>query len=1051
MKITFLPFAGALLCGALLGQSLVKDIAPGAGTNPSSSPGTGILLGGIYLFPASDGVTGTELWRTDGTAAGTRQVRDINPGSGSSSPGTFTVFGGAVYFAANDGLNGTELWRSDGTAVGTVLLKDCYPGTSSSTPTAFAVSGGTLFFTALDSTATTGTGRELWKSDGTAAGTVLVKDINPGTASGSPSGLIDLGGVLLFAANDGTTGSELWKSDGTAAGTLQVLDISSGTGSGSPRDFTVLGAKAFFVATESQNGTELWSTDGTTGGTALVADINAGTGSSSPSTLTAFAGALFFSANTAATGRELFRSDGTLAGTGLFLDINPGTGTSIELLGAGLFQVAGAKMFFSAVTPAAGGELWSTDGTVAGTAMVVDLTPGASYSNFGSLLAVGPLVYFDHFDAVTGIGRELWLSNGTAGGTVLVRDINVSTPTASSNPSGFAAAGARVYFSATDGINGTELWLSDGTLAGTNLVADIALPLPASSGPANFTTVGGLSFFTANDGVSGIEPWVTDGTAAGTLLLRDIYPGVSSSSPTFLATYQGELYFSALDSTASTGLGRELWKTDGTPAGTVLVADLNPGSASSSPSNAAVFAGRLFFSASNGTTAPGVGTELFVTDGTAAGTALVKDLYPGTSSSSPQSLTVYAGLLYFTALDGTATTGTGRELWRTDGTTAGTTLVADLNPGTGSGAGSSTAVLGGKLYFAGGDAATGIELAVSDGTAAGTSVVKDLYPGTSSSTPAGLTVFQGALLFNALDGTATTGTGRELYRSDGTAAGTVLLRDIFVGTSTGVSSSVFVATPNLVFFAANDGSTGTELWVTDGTSAGTVQAADVRVGPLSGISTVRIVPAGSGDAVVFQADDGVSGVELWWSDGTAVGTGRIFDLNPGLASAAISGFGRLGTTILLGGNDGVAGVELFKFPLSLVGASLVENVGRGCPGTGGLVPQMVAGGGLPVLGNAGFTVGVTNANVSAPCTMFVSAAINPTPVGGGCVFYTVPALISLNTSTNAAGNASIPVAIPNVPAYAGVELAFQYVVLDPNGAYFNLVSLSDALRILIGN
>jgi ELWxxDGT repeat protein len=115
-----------------------------------------------------------ELWRSDGTAGGTVQVKNIHPGAGDSSPEFLTDVGGSLFFTADDGLHGQELWTSDGTGAGTVEVKNIRRGARGSFPYSLTDVAGTLFFTAADRTH----GRELWTSDGSGAGTVQVKDVN---------------------------------------------------------------------------------------------------------------------------------------------------------------------------------------------------------------------------------------------------------------------------------------------------------------------------------------------------------------------------------------------------------------------------------------------------------------------------------------------------------------------------------------------------------------------------------------------------------------------------------------------------------------------------------------------------------------------------------------------------------------------------------------------------------------------------------------------------------------------------------------------------------
>src|SRR5262249_19118800 len=156
---------------------------------------------------------------------------------------------------------GQELWKSDGTAGGTVQVADLVPGAVDSFPDELTAAGGAFFFTAQ-----AWTKNQLWKTDGTST-TLLADNFN------TLYGLTALGGTRLFAA-DGPAGTELWKSDGTPGGTGLLKDINPAIDS-EPGGLTVLGSIVLFSA-DGPEGTELWRTDGTAAGTVLVKDVQPG-------------------------------------------------------------------------------------------------------------------------------------------------------------------------------------------------------------------------------------------------------------------------------------------------------------------------------------------------------------------------------------------------------------------------------------------------------------------------------------------------------------------------------------------------------------------------------------------------------------------------------------------------------------------------------------------------------------------------------------------------------------------------------------------------------
>ena len=850
-------------------------------------------VGDAVFFAADDGVHGQELWKTDLTTGGTELVRAISPGRVGSITQTFdrvAAIDGEFFFTADDGQNGRELWKSDGTEAGTVLVRDITTGDEGTTFDRFTVVGDRLFFFANNGV----DGSEVWVSDGTEAGTRMVRDINPSGGIGVLDGGIAFDGEFYFGADDGTIGHELWKSDGTEAGTTLVSDLRPGELGGFFGDLAIVNGTLFFDANDGSSGVELWSTDGTTAGTSQVADIAAAGESSFPQELVALGDTLFFTAR-GPEGRELWKSDGTAAGTELVRDIEPGN-TS---LGANQLTPVGDQLFFEADDGVHGDELWVSDGTEAGTMLVRDLRTGAGTTNspltsfVSGLTPVGDIVYFsargddDGFDSrlyrsdgteagtvrvddvqldffgsnihATGDtvlfsgsdgedGFELWRSDGTESGTQLLKDIDtVSTNGhfSGSFPPGRAVLNDQLIFAADDGIHGRELWISDASNEGTRLLKDInpgaESGIGLGLGLSEVTTVGSQVFFIADDGTSGEELWVTDGTEDGTQLVRDIFQGDDDFPPSpFNLTAVGDtLFFVAEDGST----GRELWKSDGTEAGTVLVRNIGAGSADGvSFFDFGVLGDEVFFVADQSAT----GRELWKSDGTEAGTVLLRDIRPGSGDSDPNDFFAVGDTLFFEA-EGPE----GDELWKTDGTAAGTVLVRDINPSGGSFPGEFSAFEG-ELFFRASDGSNGVELWKSDGTAAGTVLVRDINSGIGSSSPSQGVVFNDELYFSAF----TPDEGRELWKTDGTEDGTVLVAEIVSGSSGGFEGFIgFGETSTIVvdgelYFSANAGGFDFELWKTDGTQSGTVLVEDIHPGPGGSFPTAF---EEVGDEVLFVA------------------------------------------------------------------------------------------------------------------------------------------------------------------------------------------------------
>jgi uncharacterized repeat protein (TIGR01451 family) len=358
----------------------------------------------------------------------------------------------------------------------------------------------------------------------------------------------------------------------------------------------------------------------------MFKDIEPGSGSSYPSYFTQFKGKMFFQASDSVYGSELWVSDGTVAGTVLFMDVLMGSQSSYP----SDFTVMNDTLFFTALDENGDRRLWESDGTPPGTSQIPGAKTKCEYMMVcPSLVNLNNFIYFyggdqDH-------GYELWKTDGTLAGTMMIKDIQPGPE--SSRIVELLNLNGTLYFFANDGIHGFELWKSDGTTNGTSLVKDINPGLDSSAdvyGGSPIVVIDKMLYFKADDGSHGYELWKSDGTEAHTQLVRDIYPGQSGSYPAYLTNYDQELFFYADDGVH----GRELWKSDGTTYGTTLVKDIRPGRQGKRSSCwpcqlGPIHQGYLYFEASSETT-----LQLWRTDGTTAGTIYVMDLAPETDASS---------------------------------------------------------------------------------------------------------------------------------------------------------------------------------------------------------------------------------------------------------------------------------------------------------------------------------------------------------------------------------------------------------------------------------
>ncbi len=847
-------------------------------------------IGTRALLLATRHGVGTEPWTSDGTAASTEILANLAPGSLDAEARLIGAAESFAVFVAWNPVSGREaIWATDGTVGGTPILLDEGPDRESRWTWSVGSLPGVVLWSMTGPNGT----RDLWRSDGTRAGTLRLATVG---AAQFPGGCTDgLGvaalGKVWFCGQD-ARGGELWVSDGTPAGTRRFRDLRPGPQSSGPSRFVAAAGRIYFLASRNLETTEVWTSDGTADGTQPVF----GGAQPDPSLvgssylLGAVGARLLFERNEAGNLRHLWSTDGTPAGTVRLL---PAYGGNWDGYAAGWALEVGSRAVFVYRTPELGYEPWASDGTPAGTAPLADLAPGPEDGARTRFVAGHDGAYFcSYFDDV------LRRTDGTPGGTVAIADIYPCSWLWASavlpDTTLFNACWSS-YCEPHHDCDYCYLWRTDGSAAGTS-------PLwprvgRASSSPWPLTPGGrGLVFGARSDG-SGYDRhyYETAGSEASTVELRTAAgdPVVADSSTALLPG--GEILVAG-----STGDGTDLFRlVDG-----ALVPALEGTPVAGAATDLFGALGTAFFAGYQA----GTGWEPWRTDGTADGTEPIGDLDPGPGSSYGHDRAVAFGRLWFGASGGL---GVGDELWETDGTDAGTVL-HELN-----------------LHGDETEPRQIREFSREDGTlllAAGPTQLFEVDPATDTSReiwefdaqspedyrdyPA--VVFEGdvVLIDAEPDGRCA------LWRTDGTAPGTLRLATTRPGRHSGwgqLCASDLQVARGALWFGGCDDEHGCELWTSDGTVAGTQRFADLVPGPdslaPSGLTLIE-------GRLYFSGCAKATGCEPWVSDFTPEGTRALGDAAPGPLSSDPSGFTRAGAWIYFTADDGT-GRELWAHSLGL--------------------------------------------------------------------------------------------------------------------------------------
>ncbi|MCC6631032.1 MAG: cadherin-like domain-containing protein [Gammaproteobacteria bacterium] len=836
-RATSVEFLGSTSNGLLLTLADAAHparlfVANSTGAIPSAVGGTAasvefptsphsFQLGQFVLFGALS-FGDQSVWRSDGTGAGTVPLT-----SGSAT--WLGLAGNTAIFHRRDPANPAvelySLWRTDGTPTGTFPLDI---GAGSRVDATWSV-GSHLYFTVSSG----GPSTTLMVTDGTQAGTGSVVNLGAGSLS-SVQEVALAGSIVLVCARD-TSGLALFRLNSPGAPPTRLASL-SGNYSCSTMQESMLqqGASHFFIADRL-----LWRTDGTPAGTialtsqpptAIVEGVRLPLGKA--------ATGIVFAVQDNTQGPAIWISDGTLAGTKPYFD-------PVDQSYARVLASANGAVFFTAGQPIQ--KLFRTNGQPSGT-REVPLRGGGVYDleQIQQVLVTPTQLYIHSIvNGVSGTPRPWWRTD--LGGVDVIRLSN-----AEDGPGD--AVGERLYFQSRTG-DIARLSTSNGTTSGTTSI-QVFPPsgMTGGSAPGEFESLGPLLLFSANTRNTGRELWRTDGTSAGSVQVRDINPGAGSANPRNLRNSGSLIYFMANDSDVIGPNTARIWRTDGTANGTFSL-DVPPPFPALTPCKAWVseHGGRAYFFAEQSSSQ----LVLMSTDGTSAGTRQEASMPFGVTD--PCNLLSVGGRLVFTAVEQGmirlwSTTGTADDIQSITPSSVSGSFVADQAAGR-------LLRLGNRIYFAGYESAVDAQLWRTDGTPTGTVQVTSFPKGISVNPGVAVEILGDRLLVSLSNPEDPARLSSGLYVSDGTAAGTSLLRQ-------GDFSNATVA-GDLAYFSSLNSALTEQLGITDGTVEGTrLYFTSRQAGSSLGINQ-RLGSAG----VLYMMGPIEGGeAQLWMSDGTAAGT-----------------------------------------------------------------------------------------------------------------------------------------------------------------------------------